>query len=126
MRFSPLFSVGLLVGLSGAGSLGLAGCTTTDVAPEVPCGTYATVRLCHGKTLMCPTEHTALQLADGTRLLPNGPAWTAYQPHQVDGQVLLVGYTLGDTLPANEPGNVRATITCLELPEQLCTIPLVP
>ncbi|MDO7854764.1 hypothetical protein [Hymenobacter convexus] len=109
MRLHYLFSVGLLAGV------GLAGCTTkTDVEPEVPCGTYATVRLCHGMTTMCLTEHTTLELADGTRLRPSGPAWEAYLPHQADGQTLSIGYTPGPALPAGDVGNLEAKLTCLE------------
>ena len=65
-------------------------------------------------TMICPTEHTTLELPDGTRLRPSGPVWDAYQPHQMQGQTLRICYTLGAPLPAAEVGNVRATITCLE------------
>jgi hypothetical protein len=108
MRLSSLFSAVLLAGM------GLAGCTAkTDVEPEVPCGTYATVRLCHGKTAMCLTEHTALELADGTRLHPTGPLWATYQPRQTDGQVLHIGYAQHNP-PIDAAGNVLTNITCLE------------
>ncbi|MFD2718189.1 hypothetical protein ACFST9_05655 [Hymenobacter monticola] len=118
MRFSFLFSAAILTGM------GLAGCTAkTDVEPEVPCGTYATVRLCHGMTAMCPTEHTTLELADSTRLHPTGPLWAAYQPHQTDGQVLYIGYSQNNP-PVDAAGNVLANITCLEEPLPFCPPPV--
>lgn len=113
MRLNNLLAIAWLSGISSAA--GLAGCTAKDdVTPESPCGTIATVRLCHGFTAGCLTEHTTLELADGTRLRPAGPAWEAYLPHQADGQVLSIGYKMGAALPAGEVGNVHATITCLE------------
>lgn len=118
MRLHYLFSVGLLAGVA------LAGCTSkTNVEPEMPCGTYATVRLCYGMTTMCPTEHTTLELADGTRLRPSGPVWEAYLPHQAAGQVLSIGYTPGEALPTDEVGNVRAQLTCLEPAVIRCATP---
>ena len=115
MRLHCLFSVGLLAGA------GLAGCTAkTDVAPDEPCGTYATVRLCPGNTLMCPTEHTTLVLADGTQLRPSGPLWQAYLPNQANGQMLQIGYRREGARPGDEPANVRATITCLEIGVMRC------
>ncbi|WP_223827510.1 hypothetical protein [Hymenobacter armeniacus] len=122
MRVKYLFSLGLLAGLSAAS--GLAGCTEkADVAPEAPCGTTATVRLCLGNTLMCPTEHTTLVLADGTRLRPRGPLWEAYLPQQANGATLRIGYTRGATLPAGDIADVEATITCLEYPVMRCGTP---
>ena len=124
MRLNTLFSVGLLACVSGAGSLGLTGCTAkTDIAPDEPCGTPVTVRLCLGNTLFCPTEHTTLVLADGTLLRPSGPLWDAYLPRQYNGAVLHIGYRRGAVLPAGEVGNVRATITCLEETTPDCNLP---
>jgi hypothetical protein len=124
MRLNTFFSLGLLACMSGAGSLGLAGCTAkTDVAPDEPCGTLVTVRLCPGKTLLCSTEHTTLVLPDGTRLRPNGPLWDAYLPHQHNGAVLRIGYRRGAALPAGEVGDARATITCLEETTAICGLP---
>ena len=121
MRLHYLFSLGLLACLGTASGLSLSGCTAkTDVGPDnigclaVDCGTVATVRLCLGKTLMCPTEHTTLELADGTRLRPGGSVWEAYELHQLDGQMLRIGYTLGAPVAPNEPGSVYATLFCLE------------
>ncbi|MBF9143645.1 hypothetical protein [Hymenobacter properus] len=109
MRLFPLFPVAVL---AAAGLL--TGCTAkTDIAPEAPCGTYATVRLCYGMTAVCATEHTTLELADGTRLHPTGPLWAAYQPHQAEGQVLHIGYSQTNP-PTDAAGSARANITCLE------------
>ena len=114
MLLHRLLSLGLLAGVGIASSLGLSSCThKTDVAPEQPCGTAAIVRLCPGKTMACVTEHTTLELADGTRLRPSGALWTAYLGHQVGGESLLIGYTPGAALPTNDVGDVRATISCL-------------
>ena len=100
-----------MVGLGAASTLSFISCTRkAEVAPEQPCGTTATVRFCSGKTMACPTEHTTLELADGTRLLPDGPLWTAYLAQQTNGEPLLIGYTLGAALPGNDVGNARATI----------------
>ena len=112
MRFNYFLAVGLLAGAGVASSL--TGCTKTEVAPEKSCGTEATVRLCHGLTMACLTEHTTLALADGTRLRPSGPLWTAYLAHQVDGQTIRIGYTAGEMLPNSDVGDMRAEITCLE------------
>ena len=122
MRLKNLLAT---VGMAGLSTVaGLAGCTAkTDVSPEQPCGTTATVRLCHGLTAICLTEHTTLELADGTRLRPTGPAWQAYLPHQADGQVLSIGYKLGAALPASEVGDARATLTCLEPAVLRCGTP---
>ena len=109
--------------ISGLLLASLAGCSKSEVEPEKACGTLATVRLCMGLTAICPTEHTTLVLADGTLLRPSGPAWQAYQPHQVNGQVLRIGYTLAQPLPSGEVGNVRATLTCLELQGLRCGTP---
>ncbi|MCC2546239.1 hypothetical protein LJY25_07265 [Hymenobacter sp. BT175] len=118
MRLNSLLPFATIARLSLVASLGLGltSCFEKECAEprHGACGTAATVRLCLGKTLACPTEHTTLELADGTRLRPSGPAWDAYLPRQQDGQVLSIGYTLGATLPAGEVGNVRATVTCLE------------
>jgi hypothetical protein len=119
MRLSSLFSAALLAGM------GLAGCTAkTDVEPEVPCGTTATVRLCFGMTAMCPTEHTTLELADGSRIHPTGPLWTAYQTHQTEGQVLRIGYSANKP-PTDAAGNVLASLTCLEEELPRCP-PMLP
>jgi hypothetical protein len=73
---------------------------------------------------MCPTEHTTLELTDGTRLQPTGPLWQAYQPHQVDGQLLRIGYKTGASpAPAGSLGTVSAQLSCLEAPEAQCTLP---
>ena len=116
MRSTYLTSLARLGCIGTAGALALAGCTTKpDVAPEQPCGTYATVRLCPGLTAMCPTQHTTLELADGTLLQPSGPVWEAYQPHQQPGQTLYIGYTLaGARAAAHERGSVPARLSCLE------------
>lgn len=114
-----------VAGLSLLAGLGLAGCTdkSEDAAPEtIGCGTTAIVRLCLGKTLMCPTEHTTLELLDGTRLLPSGPIWEAYELNQVDGMPVSIGYTLTSpgpntgaaTADGGRIGDFDATITCLE------------
>ena len=122
MRLNNLLAIAWLAGASSV--TGLAGCTAKDdVAPEAHCGTPVIVRLCHGFTAGCRTEHTTLELADGTRLRPAGPAWEAYLPHQTDGQPLSIGYKLGAALPAGEAGNVRATITCLEAVGPQCGTP---
>ncbi|UOQ73590.1 hypothetical protein [Hymenobacter cellulosilyticus] len=87
----------------------------TEVSPEqVSCGTQATVRLCPGYTMMCLTEHTTLELADGTRLHPRGPLWSAYLPKQVGGQVLSIGYRLSRPEGIPEEGVVYSEITCLK------------
>ncbi|UOQ54372.1 hypothetical protein [Hymenobacter cellulosivorans] len=102
--------------VSLAASLGLlSSCTEkSTIAPEAQCGTQATVRLCPGNTLICPTEHTTLELADGTRLRPSGSLWTAYLPKQVEGQVICIGYKLGAATQKYEVGNFYAEITCLQ------------
>ena len=113
MRLFSTFRV--LTGLSVA-LAGVASCTNKEnVGPaEGPCDTLATVRLCYGYTAFCLTEHTTLVLGDGTRLRPSGPAWTAYQPHQVDGQVLRIGYQITPRITNDEPGYENATLSCLE------------
>jgi hypothetical protein len=113
MRFNYLLPASLLACICVA--CGLGGCTTkTDIAPEQPCGTFATVRFCHGYTMDCLTKHTTLELADGTRLRPSGPVWEAYLPQQSDGQPLRIGYTLGAELPSSEVGDRAAKLSCLE------------
>lgn len=108
---TPLFSTIAVLGLLG----GLTACSDkTEVRPEAQCGTPATVRFCHGNTLMCPTEHTTLELADGTRLRPSGPLWAAYLPKQVEGQTVCIGYQLGAATEKYEVGNFYAEITCLQ------------
>ncbi|SHJ37948.1 hypothetical protein SAMN02745146_2972 [Hymenobacter daecheongensis DSM 21074] len=112
----------ILLGLSLLAGLSLTGCTKKEnVEPNTACGTPATVRLCPGKTLMCPTEHTTLVLADGTRLQPTGPAWDAYQPQQQDGQVLRIGYTKGGTVAAGSLADVAVVLTCLETADRCGT-----
>ena len=103
----------LLALLTGAG---LAGCTAKEaVSPNsTECTTLATVRFCPGKTMMCITEHTMLELADGTRLKPSGPLWEAYQTHQADGQPLQVGYTVQSRIQNHyELYNEEVLLTCL-------------
>ncbi|MCB2378658.1 hypothetical protein LGH70_13740 [Hymenobacter sp. BT635] len=118
MRLKTTPSRSLLACLALLAGLGLAGCSEKEnVAPEeaeVPCGTLATVRLCHGYTAGCLTEHTTLSLPDGTLISPSGPIWEAYEQNQVHGQVLVVGYALGGTAPAGSLATTNATITCLE------------
>ncbi|UPL48946.1 hypothetical protein [Hymenobacter sublimis] len=106
--------------------LGLNGCTNQDsVAPAITeCSELATVRFCpsYGDSPNCKTLHTTLQLANsreglpaGYHVLPVGPKWQAYQAHQINGQVLRVGYQLGPEVPPNVDGLREATITCLEV-----------
>ena len=87
------------------------------------CATTATVRLCPGRTTACATEHTTLELADGTRLQPSGPAWQAYQPQQADGQLLRIGYTLRPQLMTTEANTKNAEISCLTLVGNWCGTP---
>ncbi|RYU83258.1 hypothetical protein [Hymenobacter persicinus] len=93
----------------------LAGCV--DKAPveptETACGTPATVRLCAGLTAQCPTQHTTLELADGTRLQPRGAAWDAYQPRQQSGQVVYIGYGSTGPVTNGAPADFSATLSCL-------------
>jgi hypothetical protein len=116
MRQHYFLTLCLAAGVSAASGVGLMGCTAkTEVKPgHTDCSTTATVRLCHGFTAFCLTEHTTLELADGTRLRPSGPVWEAYEPRQADGQVISIGYTLGKPVAPNEPGSTYATITCLQ------------
>ena len=95
---------------------GLAGCTSKEtVRPaDEPCAKLATVRLCLGRTAACPTQHTTLELADGTRLRPSGPVWDTYQPRQLDGQRLRIGYALAPQNAYDDPAYTRVTLSCLE------------
>ena len=104
---------------------GLASCTNKKdaIGPAAePCATTATVRLCPGFTAICPTQHTTLILADGTRLRPSGPVWDSYQPEQADGQVLRISYKIvpGLTMQPELPGYEDATLSCLEIQQVLC------
>ncbi len=108
-----IFSLGLTLAA-------LASCTNKKEAigpTEEPCATTATVHLCRGYTVFCPTQHTTLVLADGTRLRPSGPVWEAYLPNQADGQVLRIGYKIepGLTMRPELPGAQDATLSCLEI-----------
>src|SRR5215217_582876 len=101
--------------LSLATSLLLAGCTSNEeIEPAQPCATTATVRFCYGRTAVCATEHTALELANGTRLLPTGPLWEAYMPKQKDGQVLRVSYAPAVRITNDAPATQYVTLSCLE------------
>ena len=101
---------------------GAASCTTKEtVRPaEEPCATTATVRLCLGRTAICPTQHTTLELADGTRLRPSGPVWAAYQPRQAEGEQLRISYAIVPRITTDAPGYENATLSCLELQPLLC------
>lgn len=83
-----------LAHLSVAAGIGLVGCTIKEGAGPTDgvCATTATVRLCYGMTAFCLTEHTTLELADGTRLRLTGAVWKSYLPQQTDGQVLRIDY----------------------------------
>ena len=109
-------------------SLSLTGCTAReDVAPGViycygpanttTCSELVTVRPCasYGDVPNCAAIHATLQLASGYYVIPAGAVWQAYQPHQVNGQTLRVGYQLAPPLPPNGDGIRGATITCLEV-----------
>lgn len=99
----------------GVAAIGLAGCTSKgNVAPAEPCSTAATVRFCYGKTAVCLTEHTSLELPDGTRIRPTGNLWRAYLPQQVNGQVLRISYALAPHNTYDIPGVTVATLSCLE------------
>lgn len=108
------FTLPKWAGLALVAAVGFTGCKSEDVAPDVPCGTTATVRFCYGYTMMCPTEHTTLELADGTRLRPRGKRWNAYLPHQIDGQVVSVGYVLTQPNANDDPTFQHVTLSCLE------------
>ena len=116
MRLSSTFRV--LTGLSVA-LAGIAGCTSkANITPaEGPCATSATVRFCYGYTAVCLTQHTTLELADGTRLRPSGAIWEAYRPKQIDGEVLRISYALVPHNAYDSPGVTFATLTCLETPK---------
>ena len=95
---------------------GVASCTNKEtVSPaEEPCATVATVRFCYGRTIGCLTQHTTLELADGTSLRPSGPVWDAYLSKQLDGQLLRISYTVVPRLTNDAPGYENATLECLE------------
>ncbi|OGX84637.1 hypothetical protein [Hymenobacter glacialis] len=113
MHYTYINSIWAILGLLAA--LIVAGCSSQDgTEPTVACGTTATVRFCLGKTTMCPTEHTNLELADGTRVRPRGKVWDAYLPRQVDGQVLSVGFILAQATPNDDPAFRHVTLSCLE------------
>ena len=130
MLLKPTFLRSGLAALTLVAGLGLASCSEKeDVTPEeaeVPCGTRAVVRLCHGYTAGSLTEHTTLELPDGTRISPSGPTWEAYELHQVHGQVLSIGYVTGGAAPAGSVATASATITCLEQskPKDWCGTPV--
>lgn len=106
-----LFCLSLTVGL------GVVGCTEkADVVPgQDGCDTPAIVRLCKGKTGVCLTEHTILELPNGVRLHPAGDKWEAYEVNQIEGQALLIGYTLTPHIMTYAPGEVNGNITCLRV-----------
>jgi hypothetical protein len=111
--------------------LGLSGCTAKDTicpAPTTGCSELVTVRFCpsYGDSPTCVAMHTTLQVASsypglpaGYHVLPVGVKWQAYQAQQVNGQVLRVGFELGSELPPNVDGLRTATITCLEVAEEI-------
>jgi len=109
------FAIQTLVACSLAAVFGLAGCTTKkDVEPNEPCSTTVTVCLCPGRTAVCPTEHTTLELANGYRLRPTGAVWESYEPRQREGQVLTIGYK---RVRCNDIGSDcidEASVSCLE------------
>lgn len=108
------FTLHTFAHLGLAATIGLSACTNkADVAPDEPCATTATVRLCHGLTTMCPTLHTTLELSDGTRIRPTGKVWEAYLPKQEDGQVLRISYTILPRITNDAPGYENATLSCL-------------
>ena len=96
--------------------VGVTSCTNKEtVGPaEEPCATVATVRFCYGRTASCLTQHTTLELTDGTRLRPSGSVWEAYLPKQLDGQLLRISYTVVPRLTNDAPGYENATLECLE------------
>jgi hypothetical protein len=109
MRYSNTFRS--LLGLSLLSGMGLTGCTAKeDIDPDKPCATSAIVRLCHGRTAACPTLHTTLELADGTRVQPTGKLWEDYQPKQAEGQYLRVGFKR-----ISQPSAVGASVTVVAL-----------
>lgn len=113
MRHSFINSSGTFWGLLAA--LAVASCSAKEgIEPAAPCDTTATVRLCHGKTSVCLTEHTNLELADGTQLRPRGSVWEAYLPRQVNGQVLRISYRLLPQNAYDNPGVTLAELSCLE------------
>jgi hypothetical protein len=92
-QMPPPFSTQILFTCSLVAVFAVAGCTNKEnVEPNEPCATTVTVRLCPGRTSVCHTEHTTLELADGSRLRPAGPVWESYESRQREGQVLTVGY----------------------------------
>lgn len=102
--------------------VGLASCTSKEtVRPaDEPCATLATVRLCPGRTAVCPTQHTTLELADGTRLRPSGPVWDTYQPRQLNGQRLRISYTLAPQNAYDDPAYAHVKLSCLEENRDWC------
>ncbi|TGE19727.1 hypothetical protein [Hymenobacter elongatus] len=125
MRLNRTPARHLMASVSLLATLGLAGCSEKEaVVPAETCDTAATVRLCPAKTGICLTEHTTLELADGTRLRPNGATWEAYEPMQFEGQVITIGYIRGATITKDGgPGDAHATITCLQDVRQWCGTP---
>ncbi|GAA3944691.1 hypothetical protein [Hymenobacter algoricola] len=121
MRFNPTPVLQFTVRLSFFAALALTGCTAKqEIAPKDWCGTdpaacstKATVRFCLGKTLICPTEHTTLELADGTRLQPTGPTWEAYLARQTDGQKVSIGYSATGPVTNGSPATLSAALSCL-------------
>ena len=110
-----LFTLHTFARLGLAASIGLSACTNKeDAAPDEPCATTATVRLCNGYTGVCLTEHTSLVLANGLTLRPSGEVWAAYLPKQVNGQVLRISYTIIPRITNDAPGYENATLSCLE------------
>jgi hypothetical protein len=116
------FTSSLLARLALFGGLALTACTAKEeIKPNdwcgtntaAACGTQATVRFCLGKTLICPTEHTTLELADGTRLQPTGPVWEAYLAKQTDGQKVFIGYSITGPSSNGSPASLTAAVSCL-------------
>jgi hypothetical protein len=114
-QMRPPFSTQILFACGLAAVFAVAGCTNKEaVEPNEPCATTVTVRLCPGRTAVCLTEHTALELADGSRLRPTGPVWESYESRQREGQVLTVGYK---RVRCNDIGSDcidEASLSCLK------------
>lgn len=119
MRLFATFRLitGLSIALAGAASCGHK--ETVSPAQE-PCATVVTVHLCPGFTAVCPTQHTSLELADGTRLRPSGLVWDAYQPKQLEGQRLRISYALIAQNMYDAPTFTHVLLTCLEAQPLLC------
>ncbi|HEX8329861.1 MAG TPA: hypothetical protein VF629_20150 [Hymenobacter sp.] len=110
-----LFALHTFARLGLAATFGLSACNgQEEVAPDEPCATTATVRFCYGLTTMCPTQHTTLELSDGTRIRPTGKVWEAYLPKQVDGQVLRVSYEPASKPTSGENNVNYVSLSCLE------------